>query len=119
MAYLKIGDVDFSGIVSGLKLGYQVLLSDTSGRNARGDNYVDIVNRKQKLSVTFRPTTQAEMASLLTAIQPYVVSVTYLDGETQALKTIQAYPSTAEPAYSRIIDGDTRFQTLTLSLVEM
>lgn len=36
MAYLKIGDVDFSGIVSALKVGYQVLLGDTSGRNAAG-----------------------------------------------------------------------------------
>lgn len=119
MAYLKIGDVDFSGIVSALKVGYQVLLGDTSGRNARGDNYVDIVNRKKKLSVTIRPTTQAEMAALLTAIEPYVVSVTYLDAETQAMKTIQAYPSTAEPEYYRIIDGNTRFKPLSLSLVEM
>ena len=119
MAYLKIGDTDFSGIVSGLKLGYQVLLSDASGRNARGDNYVDIVNRKQKLTVTVRQTTQAEMAGLLAAIQPYVVNVSYLDGETQAIKAMQAYVSTAEPEYYRIINGKTMFKPLTLSFVEM
>lgn len=119
MAYLKIGSTDFSGLVSALKLSYQVLLSDASGRNARGDNYVDIVGRKQKLTVTTRPCTQAEMAGLLAAIQPYVVSVTYLDGETQALKTIEAYASAAEPEYYRIIDGRTRFKPMTLSFVEM
>ena len=119
MAYLKIGDTDFSSLVSGLKLSYQVLLSDTSGRNARGDNYVDIINRKQKLTVTVRQTTQAEMASLLNAIHPYVVSVSYLDGETQAMKTIQAYATAAEPEYYRIIDGKTMFRPLTISLIEM
>ena len=46
MSYLIINGVDVSDLVKGLKVGYETLVSDDSGRNAAGDTVLDIVNRK-------------------------------------------------------------------------
>ena len=88
MVYFKVGNTDFSNLVSSLKVGYETLVSDNSGRNAAGNTVIDIINRKIKVYVEFRPMLDSHMNSLLTAIKDYVVNVSYLDPETQALKTI-------------------------------
>lgn len=88
MIYFKINNTDFSHLVSSLKVGYETLVSDNSGRNAAGNTVIDIINRKIKVYVEFRPMLDSHMNSLLTAIKDYVVNVSYLDPETQALKTI-------------------------------
>ena len=49
MTIFKINNVDFSDLVSGLKVGYETLVSDKSGRNANGDTVIDIINTKRKL----------------------------------------------------------------------
>lgn len=119
MQYLKIGETDFSGMIAGMTVGYNVLLSDDSGRNARGDNTVDIVNRKVKVTCTTRPLTQTEMSSLLNAVAPYVINISYLDSKSGTVKTVEAYISTPEPAYYRIIDGMVLYNPMTLSFIEM
>ena len=43
---LSINGVDVSDLVQGMKIGYEVLVSDNSGRNAAGDTVLDIINRK-------------------------------------------------------------------------
>ena len=119
MEYLKIGTTDLSGLIAAMTVSYNVLLSEDSGRNARGDNTVDIVNRKAKVTCTTRPLNQTEMGTLLTAVDSYVVSVTYLDSKSGALKTMQAYISTPEPAYYRILEGKVLYNPLQLSFIEM
>ena len=119
MAYLKIGSTDFSDIVSGLKAGYETLVSDKSGRNAAGNTVVDVINRKIKLYVTLRHTTQSEMQSFLSAISHYVVNVSYLDPETGILKTISAYTSTPEPEYYTIQPNNTIYKPMNLNFIEL
>lgn len=99
MAYLKVGGTDFSDIVSGLKVGYETIVSDESGRNANGDTVIDIVSRKIKVYVELRHTTQAEMSSFLSSLSNYKVDVTFLNPKTNSLKTIKAYTGTPEPEY--------------------
>ena len=48
--YFMINGEDFSHLVSGLKIGYETLVSDNSGRNAAGDTVIDVVNKKYKQS---------------------------------------------------------------------
>ena len=88
MIYFKINNTDFSHLVSSLKVGYETLVSDNSGRNAAGNTVIDIINRKIKVYVEFRPMLDNHMKILLTAIKDYVVNVSYLDPKTQTLKTI-------------------------------
>ena len=55
MSYLMLNGTDVSDLVKSLKVGYETLVSDDSGRNANGDTVIDIVNQKVKVYVTFRP----------------------------------------------------------------
>lgn len=55
MTYFEINYNDVSDLVSGLKVDYEVIISDDSGRTAAGTMVMDIVARKTKLEVTFIP----------------------------------------------------------------
>ena len=117
--YFKINNTDFSHMVSGLKVGYETLVSDSSGRNAAGDTVIDVVNKKEKLYVTFRHTTGDEMAQLLSAISNYVVDVSYLNPTTKQLKTISAYTGTPEPEYYTIQPTHTIYKPMNLNFIQL
>lgn len=119
MNYLKINNTDFSDLVSGLKVGYETLVSDKSGRNAAGDTTIDIVNRKIKLYITLRHTTDDEMKSFLEAIKDYVVSATFLNPKTKALTTITTYTGTPEPEYYTIQPNRVIYKPLNLNFIEL
>lgn len=119
MAYLKINGIDISSLVSGLKVGFETLVSDNSGRNAAGDTVIDVINKKAKVYVNLRHTTQDEMQEFLAAIQDYVVEVTFLNPKTNKLTTITAYTGTPEPEYYTIQDGFIVYKPLSLNFVEL
>lgn len=119
LSYLTINNVDVSNLVSGLKVGYEVLVSDDSGRNANGDTVIDIVNRKAKVYVTFRVMDDTEMAKLLNAISSYVVSVSFRDPKTNTTKTIQSYTGTPEPEYYTIQSNKVRYKSFNLNFIEL
>ena len=119
MAYLKINNVDVSPLVSGLKIGYETLVSDNSGRNAAGNTVIDVINRKVKVYATLRHTTQDEMKEFLEAIQDYVVEVSFLNPETKALMTIQAYTGTPEPEYYTIQANHVIYQPMNLNFIQL
>lgn len=116
--YFTINGGDFSNIVSGLRVGYETLVSDNSGRNANGDTVIDVINRKTKVYVTFRHTTQDEMEELLNAISDYVVTVSFLNPKNGELKTITAYTGTPEPEYYTI-SSKTLFNPMNLNFIEL
>lgn len=116
--YFTINDEDFSHLVSGMKVGYETLVSEDSGRNAAGDTVIDVVNKKVKLYITLRHTTKVEMAEFLTAIKDYVVNVSYLNPEDGRLLTITTYTGTPEPEYYTISDK-TIFKPLSLNFIEL
>lgn len=117
--YLKVNGTDFSHLVSGLKVGYETLVSDKSGRNAAGNTVIDVINRKVKLYVTLRHTTKSEMNSFLAAIKDYVVNVTFLNPETNAFTTINAYTGTPEPEYYTIQPTHTIYKPMNLNFIEL
>ena len=119
MNYFKVNNKDFSYIVSGLKVGYETLVSDNSGRNAAGDTFIDVINRKVKLYVNIRHTTDEEMESFLAAIKDYVVEASFLDPETGSLTTITAYTGTPEPEYYTIQDGFIIYKPMNLNFIEL
>ena len=119
MSYLMIGNTDLSGYVKNLKVGYETLVSDKSGRNANGDTVVDVINKKVKLYVTFRPMDSAEMAQVLSAFDGYVVSVTYRDPKTNINKTITCYTSTPEPDYYCILDGKVIYKEMSTNFIQL
>ena len=117
--YFKINNKDFSDLVSGLKVGYETLVSDKSGRNAAGDTVIDVINRKIKVYVTLRHTFDNEMNSFLAAVKDYVVNVSFRDPETKALTTITAYIGTPEPEYYTIQSSKVIYKPMNLNFVEL
>lgn len=119
MAYFKINGVDFSHIVSGLKVGRETLVSDNSGRNAAGDTVIDVVNQKHKLYVTLRHTTAQEMDGFINAISSYVVEVEFLNPFSTAFDSITAYTGTPEPEYYTIQDSHIIYKPMSLNFIEL
>ena len=117
--YFNINGADFSYLVSGLKVGYETLVSDNSGRNAAGDTVIDVINKKHKIYITFRHTTDAEMQELLNAISNYVVTVTFLNPVTKALTSIEAYTGTPEPEYYTIQPNLVVYKPMSLNFIEL
>ena len=101
---IKVGSSykDFSGLVSGLKVGYETLVSDSSGRNAAGDTVLDVINMKRKIYVTLKYTTFEQMQDFLAAIAPYQVEVEYLDPRDNTMQSAQTYTGTPEPEYYNV-----------------
>ena len=119
MSYLTINGYDASSLVKGLKVGYETLVSEDSGRNAAGDTVLDIINRKVKLYVTFRPMDGSDMSSLLSAIKPYVINVSYRDSETNSINTIQCYHGTPEPEYYWIHGNNVLYREFGFNFLEL
>lgn len=117
--YLKVNNIDFSYIVSGLKVGYETLVSDSSGRNAAGDTVIDVINRKIKVYVTLRHTTESEMRSFLAAVKDYVVTVSFRNPETNTLSTINAYIGTPEPEYYTIQSNKVVYKPMNINFIEL
>lgn len=119
MSYLKINGTDVSYLVKGLKVGYETLVSDDSGRNANGDTVLDIVNKKVKLYVTLRPMDSVDMGKFMGLINDYVVNVTYRDSISNTLKTITTYTGTPEPEYYWILNDQVLYKEFQLNFIEL
>lgn len=116
---LSINGVDVSNLVQGMKVGYETLVSEDSGRNAAGDTVIDIINRKIKVYVTFRPMDGNDMSKLLRAIESYVVSVSFRDSKTNATKTITAYTGSPTPEYYWVLGNKTLYKAFDLNFIEL
>lgn len=119
MSYLIINGVDVSNLVSGLKVGFETLVSEDSGRNANGDTVIDVINRKAKVYVTFRPMDGNEMVRLLSSFSNYVVDVSFKNPKTNAITTIRAYTGTPEPEYYWIHDNQVLYKSFNLNFIEL
>jgi hypothetical protein len=117
--YFTINGVDYSYLVSGLRVGYETLVSSNSGRNANGDTVIDVINQKKKVYVTFRHTTGAEMQKLLNAIAGYQVSIGFKNPVTGTLSTISAYTGTPEPEYYTIQSNLVIYKPMNLNFIEL
>ena len=106
-------------MVAGLKVGHETLVSDKSGRNANGDSFIDVVNKKYKIYVTLRHTLDDEMKLFMNTIEPYVVNVQFRNPKTKALTTITAYTGTPEPEYFTIQPNYVLYKPLSLNFVEL
>ena len=119
MSYLIINNTDVSDLVKSLKVGYETLVSDNSGRNANGDTVIDVINKKAKVYVTFRPMDDTDMAKLLATFENYVVNITYRDVKTNSNKTINCYTGTPEPEYYFILEDRVFYKEMSLNFIEL
>ena len=119
MSYLIINNVDVSDLVRSMRIGYETLVSDGENRNANGDTVIDIINKKTKLQITFRPMESEDMTKLLAAIEDYVIDVTYRDSKTNSDKTITCFTDTPEPDYYFIHDDRVLYKEMSLNFQQL
>ena len=94
MEYFKIGEKDFSHIVSNLTI--KATVNYNAQTNAAGNTVVDFINRKRVVEVGVIPLNDGDMLKLLQAIAPFGVSISFRNPET----------NTIESNVSCIIDGN-------------
>lgn len=119
MSYLMINGTDISHLIKGLKIGYETLVADGSGRNANGDTVLDIINNKVKVYATFRPMDGVDMSNLLQLISDYVIEVSFRDSKTNAITTVTCYTGTPEPDYYWILGNQVLYKEFSLNFIEL
>ena len=119
MSYLIINNVDVLDLVKSMKVGYETLVSDNSGRNANGDTVIDVINKKVKLEITFRPMESDDMASQLAPIESHVFDVTQRDVKTNSNKTLTCYTGAPGPEYYLIHDNRVLYKEMSLNFIQL
>ena len=79
-----------------IKVNLESLASEDSGRTDDGVMHINWVLKKiRKVEIQVAPSTTADIAPLLAAVQGQTYSLTYFDPLANAEKTITAYTSTS------------------------
>lgn len=119
MEILKIGDTDFTKYLANEGFGQSHYVLVNEARDVQGNANFDIINRKTKLFCTFRPLTETEMQTFLSAIEPYNVTVSYLDNRTNTLETINCYVGENQQDYFMFYENDkVRFNKFQCNFIE-
>ena len=84
MAYFKIGETDFSDYVNELKV--KKYTNYTAQMNAAGDTVVDLISKKREFEVGIIAINSEKMISLLDAIEPFNVTISFRNPQTGELE---------------------------------
>lgn len=116
----KIGNTEFTPKQGGLKVTYESLATDDSGRTADGVMHITYIFSKIRvLEITMPPMTPSEVNTLLNKVQGKTYSITYYDPLANAEKTITCYTSqsTAE-CYSGVLNSKGLWQGVTFKAIQ-
>lgn len=118
MAYFKIGNTDFSGIVNALKISRQA--NYNAQTNAAGNTVVDYINSKRIIEVGVIPLSGADMARLQTAINSFGVSISFRNPETEELEeNVSCIIPASDVEYYTIQVNRVLYKAITLSFTEL
>lgn len=118
MAYFKIDNIDYSQYTNELKVGSEA--NYNAQTNAAGDTVVDYVNKKRVIEVGIIPLTPTYLSNLITAINKFNVSITFLNPETNSLETINCIiPSSNVEYYTIQANGKVMAKAFTLQFIEL
>ena len=99
MALTSKGHFQVNGteyLAKSIKVDLESLASEDSGRTDDGVMHINWVLKKiRKVEIQVAPSTTANIAPLLSAVQGQTYSLTYFDPLANAEKTITAYTSTS------------------------
>jgi len=115
---LTINTVDYSEYLKAYNVEYEVR-TKAEGTNARGSSTLSVLSRKARINLIIRPTTEDEMAVILSALQPYSLTIGYWDIETKTQKTGTFVTSTAIPDMYTNADNNSTFKDFSFSLQEL
>ena len=117
MAYFKINGTDYSDCVSSLKIDSAA--NYTAQTNAAGNTVVDYINTKRTINVGIIPLDGNKMAALKTAIDGFLVQITFRNPKTQALETIGCIIPSDNIDYYTIQADKVMYKAFTLKFIEL
>ena len=92
--HFKVNGTEY--LAKSIKVDLESLASEDSGRTDDGVMHINWVLKKiRKVEIQVAPSTTADIAPLLAAVQGQTYSLTYFDPLANAEKTITAYTSTS------------------------
>lgn len=131
-------DCDFSNLVAkgGLKVDYEMLSADTSGRTADGRMHIDLVSEwlKHKVTINFIPMPPAVVQSVLGQIYSYIgtgdhtigsktfkgIPIKFFDPKTGGTTDwIDTYIGTPSITWNTLASGIQQTNTFSISFIEL
>lgn len=118
MSYFKIGSTDFSSFVNELKVSK--VNNYNSQTNAAGNTVVDFINSKRVIEVGFIPLDDTDMKSVLSAIDGFNVSISFLNPLTNTIvSNVNCIIDSSEIEYYTIQVGNVMYKAFTLTFTEL
>ncbi len=116
--YFKINNHDYSMYVNKLQVTKKHNYKEAT--TAAGNKVVKYINSKRKITVGIIPLDADAMATLLTDINSFQVSISYRDPETNTLvENVQCIIPTHAPEYFTIRADKVTYKALTLQIEEL
>jgi hypothetical protein len=115
MALVSIG-----GVALPTPTEFQVGIMDISKaeRNANGNMIIERIATKRKLFLTYSYLTSSELALILQKTAPAYYNVTYVDPQTNSVKTGSFYAGDRTAGMVDYINGVPRYKDFTVNLIE-
>lgn len=118
MAYFKIGQNDYSSIVSGLKVSKTNKYN--SQVNAAGNTIVDYINTKRGFEVTIIALDDTKMAQLQSDLDAFNISVSFRNPQTNLLEeNVNCIIPTHQIEYYTIQVDKVMYKAMTLKITEL
>ena len=118
MAYFKIGANDYSDICNALRVDTGV--NYNAQTNAAGNTVVDYVGAKRTIHVGIISLDDTQMIKLQRDIEAFSVSISFRDPRTNMLaENVACIIPSHNVDYYTIQEGNTRYNALSLSFIEL
>lgn len=118
MAYFKIGQNDYSSIVSGLKVSSTNKYN--SQTNAAGNTVVDLINNKRSFEVSIIALDDTKMAQLQSDLASFNISISFRNPQTNVLEeNVNCIIPTHDIEYYTIQANKVMYKAMTLKITEL
>lgn len=118
MAYLKLGNVDFSSYCS--KLSVSKTANYTAQTNAAGNTVVDFINHKRTIEVGIIPIDSDVMKLLQNTISNFNISISFRNPQTGQLESnVNVILPESNVEYYTIQANKVLYNALTLKFIEL
>ena len=118
MNYFYIDGVDYSAYVNGLKIKKTAVYNAQT--NANGDTVIDYINSKRTIEVGIIPLDDADMKVILGAIEPFNVSISYRNPQTNLIEeNVNCIINDSDVEYYTIQSNKVMYKALKLTFTEL
>lgn len=116
---LKINDTDFTELLQTEYSVERIEQTKNVRTNAMGDTTFTRVHPKYKVYATFLPSDEATRHGILSAIESYIVSLTFRCPYTASFKTITCYASCDKNTYRLLKDNLSLLDSVEIRFIEL